>query len=139
MDFDAGAYPQALPYDESYGYDNDESDYPRYSREPTPSSPSPRPLLLQQTPARASTPSSVTSERHRRDVLAKYAGNASPSPSPQRSSAMTPPSTSKSRHALLRSQTEPKPRSPLAKEYLARGGDEGLGTSPISEDLDGQS
>ncbi|TKA83046.1 hypothetical protein B0A55_00819 [Friedmanniomyces simplex] len=142
-DFDPDPFSQVFPYDESYGYDSDHQspyssgeyeqapvDYPRYSREPEPSSPSPRPLLLHQTPSRTSTPGSVTSERHRNAVQAKYAGSARASPSPQApvSAIQTPPSTAKSRQVPLRAQTEPKPGSPLVREYLAKETESGLGT-----------
>jgi len=136
-EFDPEAFPQELPYDEAYGYDDD---YPQYSsgrpfsRDGTPASPSPqRPLLLQQTPSRSSTPASVGSERyvssekHRREVQAKYSsggggGGSSggrPPASSQTSNLATPPSTTRSRQAFLtRTQSEPKVRSPLGREMF---------------------
>ncbi|KAK1057552.1 Ran-specific GTPase-activating protein 30 [Friedmanniomyces endolithicus] len=148
-DFDPDAFPPAsFPYDESYGYDSDQQspyapreyeqappDYPQYSRDPTPSSPSPRPLLLHQTPSRTSTPGSATSERHRSAVQAKYAGSPRASPSPQApvSAIQTPPSTARSRQALLRAQTEPKAGSPLVREYLAKETDSGFGSGGPSD------
>ncbi|KAK0256694.1 hypothetical protein B0A54_06825 [Friedmanniomyces endolithicus] len=148
-DFDSDGFPPAsFPYDESYGYDSDHQspyapreyervapDYPQYTRDPTPSSPSPRPLLLHQTPSRTSTPGSATSERHRSAVQAKYAGNPRASPSPQApvSAIQTPPSTARSRQALLRAQTEPKAGSPLVREYLTKETDSGFGSGGASD------
>ncbi|KAK0284202.1 Ran-specific GTPase-activating protein 30 [Friedmanniomyces endolithicus] len=148
-DFDPDGFPPAsFPYDDSYGYDPDHPspylpreyeqappDYPQYSREPMPSSPSPRPLLLHQTPSRPSTPGSATSECHRSAVQAKYAGSPRSSPSPQApvSAVQTPPSTARSRQALLRAQTEPKAGSPLVREYLAKRNDSGSGSGRPSD------
>ncbi|KAK1086481.1 Ran-specific GTPase-activating protein 30, partial [Friedmanniomyces endolithicus] len=152
-DFNPDAFtPASFPYDDSYGYDSDQQspyppreydeqappDYPQYSRDPTPSSPSSRPLLLHQTPSRNSRPgSAATSERNRSAVQAKYAGSprSSPSPSPQApvSAIQTPPSTARSRQTLLRAQTEPKAGSPLVREYLAKGNDSGLGSGGPSD------
>ncbi|KAK0347295.1 Ran-specific GTPase-activating protein 30 [Friedmanniomyces endolithicus] len=152
-DFNPDAFtPASFPYDDSYGYDSDQQspyppreydeqappDYPQYSRDPTPSSPSSRPLLLHQTPSRNSRPgSAATSERHRSAVQAKYAGSprSSPSPSPQApvSAIQTPPSTARSRQTLLRAQTEPKAGSPLVREYLAKGNDSGFGSGGPSD------
>ncbi|KAK3115857.1 Ran-specific GTPase-activating protein 30 [Teratosphaeriaceae sp. CCFEE 6253] len=136
-DFNGEAVPQLTPYDDAYGYDYEDAspDYPRHSREPTPLSPSPRPLLLHQTPPRTSPSGAVTSERHRHAIQAKYAGNARAGQSPQPAAIQTPPSTTRSRQALLRAQTEPKPKSPLAREYVTRNKDEGRGTSPASDEL----
>ncbi|KAK5737312.1 Ran-specific GTPase-activating protein 30 [Elasticomyces elasticus] len=128
VSFDPEAFPQELPYDDSYGYEDDprlaydqaNGGYSPYSREVTPSSPSPRPLLLHQTPSRTSTPRSASSERHRSAVQAKYAARIPTSPQAPASAIQTPPSTARSRQALLRAQTEPKAGSPLAREYLAR-------------------
>ncbi|KAK5123488.1 hypothetical protein LTR85_002526 [Meristemomyces frigidus] len=152
-EFDPDAFPQAFPYDDAYGYEDafhhsiEPGASTSYSHDPTPSSPSPRPMLLQQTPSRTSTPGSVSSEKHRNAVQAKYTGAATagnspptrPSAQPSTSNLATPPSTTRSRAAFLRAQSEPKARSPLAREFVSRSrereSDEGIGTSPASEDL----
>ncbi|KAK5113397.1 hypothetical protein LTR62_003497 [Meristemomyces frigidus] len=144
-EFDAAAFPPHPPYDDSYGYSDTAEqpsplhqyshNQPPHTRDSTPSSPSPRPPLLlpQTTPRRSSTPVlSITSERHRDAVQAKYAGtgvsgNSSPSSSP---GMRTPPSTTgatRSRQALLRAATEPRGGSPLQREVslgsVAEGGE----------------
>ncbi|KAK4539931.1 hypothetical protein LTR36_009973 [Oleoguttula mirabilis] len=157
--------PEVLPYDDAYGYEDayhqsiepGPSSYPPYSREATPSSPSPRPLMLQQTPSRTSTPGtpgSGVSEKHRSAVQAKYSQAssgggrpASPQGQSQSHNLATPPSSTRSRQAFLRAQSEPgaKAGSPLAREFVRardgsrereRHGDELIGTSPASEELD---
>ncbi|EMC99567.1 hypothetical protein BAUCODRAFT_29940 [Baudoinia panamericana UAMH 10762] len=111
-------------------------DRPRFCRDPL----SPRPLLLQQTPSRTSTPGSSTgnnssSERHRLTVRAKYGGGGGRGVSSSLTGTQggsggsggsggygggamqTPPSTVRSREALLRTNSsEVKVRSPLGRE-----------------------
>jgi len=126
-DFDPNSFQQHLPYDESYGYDDNSIPHPSGRPHYSPSSPSPRPLFLQQTPSRSSTPGSLNdSRRHRSAVQAKYASSSGrPGSSSQTSqtSLATPPSTTRTRQAFLRAQSEPKPGSPLAKEYIELGQD----------------
>lgn len=128
--------PNAFPYDdESYDYDDGnphQTIEQPYSRGATPSSPSPRPLLLQQTPSRTSSTPGSPSDKHRSAVQAKYSGSSRP-PS-QASSLATPPSTARSRQAFLRAQSEPKVKSPLAREFVDR---EGNGASGGLEGMDG--
>lgn len=133
--FDPEAFPQQFPYDDSYGYDSPldqqampSTEHSNYSDGAAPSSPSPQPpLLLQQTPSRSSTPGLVSErERHRHAVQAKYGAARSDS---QASLLATPPSTTRSRQAVLRAQSEPKPRSPLAREVRAGADDDGAGKS----------
>ena len=135
-EFDPDAFGGELPYDDTYGYDQHSSS-PRPSVEQSsyssvqglPSSPSPaRPLLLHQTPSRTST--SGSSETHRDAVQAKYGnGNSGAGRSNSQTSLLaTPPSTTKSKQAVLRAQSEPKPRSPLAREFVSREDADGVGT-----------
>jgi len=135
-EFDAEDFQQRFPYDGSYGYDDapqQSIERSSYSPRGSPSSPSPGPILLQQTPSRTSTPSSVSS-RHRNAVQAKYANSRHASQAP--SSLATPPSTARTRQAFLRAQSEPKPRSPLGREVVHHEEDEGMGTSPSSAELE---
>lgn len=80
---------------------------------PMPSSPSPRPQVIQRTSSRSSTPSSKV---HRSAQQGKYAADA-------RSNSLlaTPPSTgtTKSRQVISEVQSEPKVRSPLAREVTS--------------------
>ena len=137
--FDVGAFTGHLPDDNGYSYDDSPGyvqpsvEGPSYSPDATPSSPSPRPQPLRQTSSRGSTPV-ASSEIHRKEVQAKYAASR---PASQASALATPPSTTRSRQAFLRSQSETKPRSPLGREPISRQGDEGIGTSPSSADLEG--
>ena len=92
---------------------------------PLPSSPSPRPPFPQQTPSRSSTPAS--SADHRNAVQAKYFGGGRTNS--QTSLLATPPSTTRSRQAVVPAQSEPKAGSPLAREVSSKGG---AGSSPRS-------
>ena len=155
IQYGGAASPQPLqydtapfPYDDAYGYDEGHElqyAHPSIEQNGLASSPSPqRPLLLsqQQTPSRSSTPGSISSEQHRRQVQAKYDGTAATytPPSATRAGAAgvrSPPGVMRARQAILRAQNEPKPKSPLGREFGIEGrrGDEGLGTSPSSEAL----
>ena len=92
---------------------------PLHSSRPSSARPSPLPSSPGTPSPRGSTPpGDSTSESHRREVLARYAGASAGPLSPPTGSLQTPPSSSASnrtRQALLRSQTEPKGRSPLGK------------------------
>jgi hypothetical protein len=129
--FDPDAFPQAFPYDDTYGYDeyhDRPSDGGGMPAMPSSPSPQPPPLLLQQTPSRTSTPGSLMNDRpHSGGAHANsarwappFSGGSRSSPQPPSAGgmAMTPPSTSRSRQAVLRAQQqgEQRPRSPLARE-----------------------
>lgn len=109
---DAWQRSSEIGFDESlYGYHDQQSPsrlgfVPNFiERGTTPSSPSPRLTPYQQTTSRASTPEVASSESHRNAVSAKY--SASPQP------LATPPSISRTRSGVLRTQSEQRPRSPL--------------------------
>ncbi|KAK3717417.1 Ran-specific GTPase-activating protein 30 [Vermiconidia calcicola] len=89
----------------------------------SPSSPSP---VRQQAPSKH--PTTANGAPH----------TAAPRTSSQASLLATPPGTARNRQAYLRAQSEPKVRSPLARELRrSQGRDEGVETSLGSEEAEG--